>query len=292
MVGRAWSHARGVVSLDEPLIMGIVNLTPDSFSDGGRLWSGGVAIDAAVAYAHVLAEEGAAILDLGGESTRPGSVPVSVSEELARVIPVVAALAPSTVPISVDTRHAEVARQALAAGAAIINDVSGLADETMAQVVAQAGAGLVLGHLRGSPQTMQDHVLFADLRAEIGAELRESVGRAVAAGVSRSAVLVDPGVGFGKTAEQSAALVGSAMWLERATGCPVLIGASRKRFLGVLTGEDQDPDDRALASCVAAVLAVQHGAAAVRVHDVASTRRALSVARGIVDNVAKYGGGA
>ena len=263
--------------------MAIVNVTPDSFYDGGR-W---IAEARSRANTSVIVgqclrwvEQGADILDVGGESTRPGAVPVDISTELARVVPVLEALGAREelreVPLSIDTRHAEVARAALAAGAAIVNDISCLSDPQMAEVVAAADAGLVISHLRGEPATMQQHIEFDDLFGEIADELGRAVERATLAGVRREAILVDPGVGFGKSGGQCAALVGAADVLAELTGCPVLIGASRKRFLGQLAG-GRPVDERMLASVVAAALAASHGAAVVRVHDVAETVEALRV---------------
>lgn len=282
---RAWVHARGVLSLERPRVMGIVNLTPDSFYDGGALLRAGqrcVDVEAAVERCRALVRMGADILDLGGESTRPGAEPVSVEEELARVIPVLARLqadAEVDVPLSIDTRHAEVARRAVEAGAAIVNDISGLADPAMADVVAASGAGLVIGHLRGQPRDMQRTVRFVDLLREVTDELAASVDRAVSAGVERPRIVVDPGIGFGKSAEQSSALVAAAGWLRQATGCPVLIGASRKSFLGAITG--RDAEGRMAASLAAALVAVEHGASVLRVHDVRETVDALGVAASI-----------
>lgn len=267
--------------------MAVVNVTPDSFFDGGRwIAASGLRPNASVVLRQCRrwVEQGADILDVGGESTRPGAEPVDVETELARVLPIIEGLRRDSelarVPISIDTRHAAVAKAGLAAGAAIVNDISGLADPSMAEVVAEAKAGLVIGHLRGQPATMQDDVQFGDLLGEVAEELGQSIARALAAGVLREQILVDPGIGFGKTGEQSAALVGASEFLQARTGCPVLIGASRKRFLGVLGGRES-AEDRMLASVVAAVVAATHGAAAVRVHDVAETIEALRVQAGV-----------
>jgi dihydropteroate synthase len=289
---RTWRHARGALDLARVRVMAIVNLTPDSFFDGGR-WmaseqrqaNGSVVLAACRRWV----EQGADLLDLGGESTRPRSTPVDLQTELARVLPIVERLQADevlrSVVISIDTRHAEVARAALERGAAIVNDVSGLADPAMAEVVARTGAGLVVGHLRGEPATMQDDIRFHDLLGEVVEELLASVARAQQAGVEREAIVVDPCVGFGKTAEQSAALVGAAALLERETGCPVLIGASRKSFLGQWSRGPESsstPQQRLLASVVAGLVAVVHGARLLRVHDVAETVEALRVHEGIM----------
>ena len=289
--GLAWRIAGGAVDLALPRIMAVVNVTPDSFFDGGRLLAPGsdrpnVAV--ILRKARALVEAGAAILDVGGESTRPGADPVPPDRECARVLPAVEALAAHLdVPISIDTRHAETARRALAAGATIVNDVSGLADPDMAGVCADAGAGVVVSHLRGEPRTMQDQIAFDDVVAEVADELAAAVDRAVAAGVDRAAIVVDPGIGFGKTAEQSAALLASAGVLEARTGRPVLVGASRKRFLGALTG--LPVDERLVPSVAAALVAVGCGARIVRVHDVAPTRAALAVAVGAARAAATAG---
>lgn len=277
---RAWVHATGVLSLERPRVMGIINLTPDSFFDGGRLHDGD-RVDAARARERALAlvRQGADVLDLGGESTRPGSAPVDPELEKTRVLGVLEQIADLPVPRSIDTRHADVARAAMAAGAAIVNDVSGLADPDMAGVVAETGAGLVIGHLRGDPATMQHDVRFVDLLREVTDELAEAVERAVVAGVERPRIVVDPGIGFGKTAEQSAALVAAAGWLRQATRCPVLVGASRKGFLGAIVGDG--PRDRLPGSLAAALIAVERGASILRVHDVEQTVAALAVARSI-----------
>ena len=270
--------------------MGVVNLTPDSFHDGGKLMVDEVDapnVSVAIRRCEQLVAAGADILDLGGESTRPGAPTIGVDRECERVLAVIERLGHhpqlSAVPISIDTRHAEVARRALQAGAVIVNDVSGLADPDMAAVVAAAGAGVVIGHLRGDPMTMQQHIRFADLLGEIAEELGAAVERVVSAGLSRAHIVVDPGIGFGKTSAQSAALVASAGWLRAATGCPVLIGASRKSFLATLVGglAGSRPADRLVGSLVAAVIAVERGAAVLRVHDVRETVEALAVARAV-----------
>ena len=278
----AWVHAQGVLSLARTRVMAIVNVTPDSFSDGGRFIAQGEAqpdLAAVEEAARGLVEAGAHILDIGGESTRPGAAPVDAEAEAERVVPAIARLAGLGVPLSVDTRRASVARRAMEAGAAIINDVSGLDDPDMAAVAAETGAGLVIGHLRGVPATMQRDIRFADLLREVTDELAEAVERAVKAGVERPRIVVDPGIGFGKSADQSAALVAAAGWLRQATHCPVLIGASRKSFLGALT--DARADGRLTGSLTAALVAVDRGASIVRVHDVAETVEALSVAASI-----------
>jgi len=281
-----WVHARGVLTLERPRVMAVVNLTPDSFSDGGALispWGDDPDADLGVEVCRELVRQGADILDLGGESTRPGAAPVDPAHELRRVLPLLRRLHGDPeltgTPVSIDTRHATTAAAAMDAGAAMNNDVSGLADPGMAAVAARTGAGLVLGHLRGEPATMQRAVHFDDLLAEVAAELGAAVERALRAGVANDRILVDPGLGFGKTPEHSAALLASADYLTQQTGCPVMIGASRKGFLGALTG--RVVGERLIGSVTAAVIAVLRGASVVRVHDVAATVEALRVVAGV-----------
>ena len=253
--------------------MGVVNATPDSFSDGGRYLDPG----AAAAQAERLAAEGADLVDLGGESTRPGSTPVDAAEERRRVVPVVERLRAGgfRLPISVDTCKAEVARAALDAGADLVNDVQGLADPAMARVVAGAGAPVVLMHMRGTPATMDQHCTYADLLGEVAAELRAGLARAAAAGIPAAQVILDPGLGFAKTPEQSVELLARVGEL-RALGHPLLVGPSRKRFIGHLTGA---PVEARLPGTLAAVTAcVLAGVELVRVHDVAAARQAALVA--------------
>ncbi len=252
-------------------VVGIVNATPDSFFDGGRHAS----LAHLLAHAHRLIEEGADVLDVGGESTRPGAQAVDEATQWQRVGPLLDALAHSPVPISIDTRSAEVARRALDAGVSIVNDVSGLSDPSMASVVARAGAGLVVGHMRGVPASMQRDVRFHAVLEEVANELAQTVERAMAGGVRRSTIVVDPGVGFGKTSQQSAALVLSGRVMAARTHCPVMMGASRKRFLTAWT-DAVDADARLPGSLIAAVLAAHYGASLVRVHDVAATKQALA----------------
>jgi len=254
--------------------MGIVNVTPDSFSDGGAFDDA----QAAVAHAARLADDGADLVDIGGESTRPGAEPVAAAEERRRVLPVIEGLraARPDVPISIDTRHAAVAADALAAGASIVNDVSAGADEEMLPIVAKAGAGLVLMHMRGEPGTMQDAPLYEDVVAEVHEYLRERVEAAIFAGIDSDRLCVDPGIGFGKNVDHNLRLLRSIRRFGDLDAA-VLVGASRKRFIGTLTGAD-DPRDRLEGSLAAAILAAATGADIVRVHDVAETVRALRVA--------------
>lgn len=264
---------------DRATILGVLNVTPDSFSDGGRLWRATRAdVAAAVDAAAVLLTGGAHALDVGGESTRPGALEVPAAEESARVVPVIEALAKRfDAPISVDTRKAAVAEAALQAGAHWVNDVSGLGhDPALAAVVARAGAGLILGHLRGTPETMQQQVHFTDVLREVADELSASARAAEAAGVPRARLAVDPGIGFGKHLEHNLALLARAGELRAQVGLPVLVGPSRKSFLAKLVpGEASERDAASAAACAVAVFA---GADAVRVHDAAGAARAVAVA--------------
>lgn len=265
----------GVLKLwERPHVMGILNVTPDSFSDGGRFLDRG----AALARAEEMIAEGADVIDVGGESTRPGSDAVTQEEELARVLPVIEHLAPRVgVPISVDTYRAAVAARAVAAGASIVNDVTGLrADPAMAEAVAKGGAALVVMHMRGTPKTMQADTAYADLLAEVWRSLRQSTEAALAAGVPADRIVVDPGIGFGKSLEGNLALLRRLGELQ-SLGFPLLVGASRKSFLGKLLGTE-DPAQRLEGSLAAATVAAWNGAHILRVHDVAETRRALRVA--------------
>lgn len=264
---------------DRVTLMAVLNATPDSFSDGGRLLGPDGMPDpaAAVRLAGQLVADGAHVLDVGGESTRPGAREVPEDEEIARTVPMLEALAKATaVPLSIDTRKARVAEAALAAGARVVNDVSGLRfDPDLARVVARGGATLVLGHLRGVPETMQDEIAFDDCLAEVGAELAESAERACRAGVARDRLVVDPGIGFGKRTAENLALLAGAGRLRERLGLPLLVGPSRKAFLGEITGDPVGERGRAtIAACAVAVFA---GADALRVHDVAGAARAAAV---------------
>ncbi|HST60640.1 MAG TPA: dihydropteroate synthase [Longimicrobium sp.] len=273
-----WRIREGTISLDRPVVMGILNVTPDSFSDGGRF----IGLDDAVRRAREMAAEGADLIDLGGESTRPGSAEVSADEEAARVVPVLRALMDALdLPLSVDTRKAAIAREALAAGAQVVNDVSGLADAGMADAVAPSGAGLVLMHMRGTPATMQGLTDYADVVEEVAAELASSLARADAAGIARERVVLDPGIGFAKTAEHNLQLIASLHRLETRLGRPVLLGASRKAFIGALLGgvPAAERDAGTVGACVAGLA---RGARLFRVHDVRAARQALDVAWAIL----------
>jgi dihydropteroate synthase len=263
---------------DRVTLVGVLNATPDSFSDGGRFAD----VEAAAAWGRELVRQGAHVLDVGGESTRPGAEPVPAEVEIGRVVPLIRRLAQELgLPISVDTRKARVADAALAAGACAVNDVSGgRFDPELLAVAARHGADLVLGHLRGEPATMQRDVRFDDVLEEVAEELAAAVERAREAGVARERIAVDPGIGFGKCREHNLALLANVGVLRERLGRPVLVGPSRKSFLGELTGEPR-PAARDLASHVACAVAVFAGADAVRVHDVAGAASAVAVARAL-----------
>ncbi len=270
-------HVRGAV-LDPnqgTIIMGVVNATPDSFSDGGRCLSE----DSAVAMGLRMWRQGAHIVDVGGESTRPGAAGVSEEEEAGRVVGVVARLASAGVLVSIDTSKPGVAEAAIEAGAAVLNDTTALEDPEMARVCASAGVGVVLMHMRGNPRTMQIDPCYADVVNEVGEYLRRRIEAATAAGVDRHAIAVDPGIGFGKTLHHNLALLNGLPDLAE-LGRPVLVGASRKAFLGALTGRSVEERDSvtAVASGIGAML----GASVMRVHDVPSTRDALALADAMV----------
>ena len=252
-----------------PLIMGVINVTPDSFSDGGRF----AGPEAAIAEAQRMAAQGASILDIGGESTRPGAAPVDPEAEAERILPVIAGL--SDLPLSVDTRRASVAARALGAGAILVNDVSSGADPEMFPVVAAHGAGVVCMHMRGEPGTMQEDPSYADVVPEVEGILLARAGAAEAAGVARDRILIDPGIGFGKTLAHNLALLRALPRLA-GHGLPVLVGPSRKSFLGQITG--REVGDRQDATTAAITLCAFHGAAVVRVHDVPAARDAAAVA--------------
>ena len=259
------------LDLTRPLVMGVLNVTPDSFSDGGRFSSPAAAID----HGLRLAEEGAALIDVGGESTRPGAAPVAAAEELARVLPVIAGLrAASAAVISVDTSKPEVMRAACAAGAGLINDVQALRVPGALAAAAASGAAVCLMHMQGEPRTMQQAPHYADVVREVREFLDERVAASRAAGIDAERLVVDPGFGFGKTSEHNLALLRDLGTLG-AAGVPVLVGLSRKSMLGKLTG--RAPAERVHGSVALAVLAVLKGARIIRVHDVAATVDALKV---------------
>lgn len=276
---RVWRCGRFALPLDRVYVMGILNVTPDSFSDGGSH----LGVDAALQGARRLLAAGADIVDVGGESTRPGSNAVSVEEELARVLPAVRALVPELdVPVSVDTRRAEVAAESVAAGASIINDVSGFRDPAMVEVATTTDAGLVVMHMLGEPRTMQRGPHYDDVVAEVCAYLAEQARMLERAGVARERIALDPGLGFGKTTAHNLELLRRLEEIV-ALGYPVLIGASRKRFIGEVTGVDV-PAERVQGSVAVASWSALLGADIVRVHDVAPTREALAMIAAIADD--------
>ncbi|MCZ7529909.1 MAG: dihydropteroate synthase [Acidimicrobiia bacterium] len=253
-------------------VMGVLNVTPDSFSDGGRF----VDTTAAVEHGRRLWQDGADIVDVGGESTRPGADPVATAIEAERVLPVVAELAAAGVPVSVDTTKAEVAASALDAGAVVVNDVSaGEVDPEMFEVVATRDAGMVLMHRRGDPTTMQDDPRYDDVVSEVADALVDRRAAAIAAGVGEHAILVDPGIGFGKTPQHNLTLLAHLDELVERVAAPVLIGTSRKSFIGQTLALPVDARDEATLATV--VWAMEHGASMVRVHDAAAARRAIDL---------------
>lgn len=273
--------AFGGLSMDCPRIMGILNVTPDSFSDGGQFDRPDTALMAARRMAADVD-----ILDIGGESTRPGAAAVDSALETARTAPVIAAMRAAGIapPISVDTRKADVAQAALAAGAGIVNDVSALAfDPRMGRVVAEAGAFVVLMHSVGNPQTMQDDPRYDDVLLDVYDALRHRIAAAEAAGIARSRIAIDPGIGFGKTLAHNLALL-SRLSLFHSLGLPVLLGASRKRFIGTLSGEDEAAR-RMPGSLAVALGGVAQGVQMIRVHDVAETRAALRLWQAVTKGV-------
>jgi len=266
------------VSNAEPRIMGILNVTPDSFSDGGRY----LPAEAAIAHGLRLAQEGAAMIDVGGESTRPGAEPVGEQEELRRVVPVIEGLVAAglAAEISIDTSKVAVARAALDAGATFVNDVTALrAEPALAALVAERGVGCCLTHMQGEPRTMQVAPRYEDVVAEVTEFLARRVEVAVAAGIGRDRIMVDPGIGFGKTVEHNLELLARLPELG-ALGLPILIGTSRKSFLGTLTGRSEE--QRLAATIATNVIALLAGASVFRVHDVAPLRDALGVAAATV----------
>ncbi len=277
IAGRTLSFAQ------RPLILGIVNLTPDSFSDGGQHND----TAAAVHHALKLVEQGADLLDLGGESTRPGSLPISAGDELARVVPVVAELRKRTdVPLSIDTSKAEVARQCLALGAHIVNDVTALRDPDMLDVVREYSAGVILMHMQGTPETMQAQPQYDDVIGDIAAFFAERIQICEAAGVTREKLVLDPGLGFGKTFEHNLEIL---VRLEAflALGRPICLGVSRKGFLGQITGRPRS--ERAVSTALLGFYGAMHGAAHLqRVHDIAETLDAVRMSVALRQAETKY----
>ncbi len=261
------------VSLDRPQVMGILNVTPDSFSDGGDH----LAVDDAVKAALRMQAEGAAFIDIGGESTRPGAAEVPEDAEIARVVPVIKALrAQSDVAISIDTRKAAVAAAALEAGATFVNDVSAFRfDPDLASVVARARVPVCLMHSIGTPETMQDQAAYGDVVQEVYDHLAERIAVAEAAGIARAQIVVDPGIGFGKTLAHNLALI-KGLHRFQALGCPVLLGASRKRFIGTISGTEA-AKDRLGGSLAVALEGVRQGVQILRVHDTFATKQAIDL---------------
>ncbi|HEX4599611.1 MAG TPA: dihydropteroate synthase [Burkholderiaceae bacterium] len=265
-----WHCGRFRLSLERPLVMGVINVTPDSFSDGGRF----LAPAAALEHARQLVADGADILDIGGESTRPGAALVSPADQIERVLPVVRALSDVAIPLSVDTSEPEVMRAALSEGVAIINDVRALSVPGAVGQMARSDCGVVLMHMQGTPQTMQANPSYADVVHEVGDFLRQRRDEVVQAGVAPDRIVLDPGFGFGKRGPHNRTLLARLRELT-GLGQPLLVGLSRKASLGEMTG--RPVDQRLIASVVAALLAMQAGARIVRVHDVAATRDAIAV---------------
>lgn len=260
------------ISLERPIIMGVVNATPDSFSDGGDAFN----FEDAVARGRMLAEQGALIIDVGGESTRPGADPVSIAEEIARTRPVVERLAGEGLSVSIDTRNADVMQAALDAGAAIINDVTALTYDARAlEVAAACSASVVLMHMQGQPGTMQENPVYENAAQDVLAYLKDRIAACESAGIKKDRIAVDPGIGFGKTLAHNLEILGQ-LDLYQGLDVPLLIGVSRKRFIEAISGET-DPKRRLPGSIAAALAAVEKGARIIRVHDVAETAQALAV---------------
>lgn len=266
------------LTLDKPRLMGVVNVTPDSFSDGGDFLDARVAID----HGKKLVDDGADILDIGGESTRPGSKPISLDEECGRILPVIDGLADMGVPISVDTRHADVMRRAIDAGAGIVNDVTALTGDPQSMAVcAEAGVDVALMHMQGTPETMQDNPSYEDAALDIVDYMQERLDTLEAAGIARNKVCVDPGVGFGKNLAHNLRIL-SAIDAFHELGVPVMLGVSRKSFISKID-RDVPAKDRVAGSIAAAIAAWDRGVQLFRVHDVAETRQALAVWQAIED---------
>ena len=272
-------HGRGKLAFTKPVLMGVLNITPDSFSDGGDFLD----TDAALRHARAMVAAGADIIDVGGESTRPGASPVWEGEEADRVLPVITALAAEGITVSVDSRHASVMQQAVAAGGAILNDVSALSyDGDSMAVAAESSAPVILMHAQGTPATMQDAPRYRDVLFDIYDYLAERIAACEAAGIDRSRLILDPGLGFGKRVVQDNIALMNGLALFHNLGCPLLVGASRKRFIGAVTGVEV-ARDRVAGSVAAAIKAVEAGVQIVRVHDVADTMQALRMTQAFHD---------
>ena len=274
---RVWRHRSGEIVLDRTLVMGVLNVTPDSFSDGGRY----LAPEAAIQRGLEIAEQGASILDVGGESTRPGSASVSAEEEWRRIDPVLRGVVRKIdIPISIDTRKPDVADKALERGATIINDVTGLSDPRMARLASKAHAGVVVMHMQGDSATMQQAPRYANVAEEVRDFLAARAKAAMAAGIEREAIAVDPGIGFGKTVDHNLDLLRNLDGIV-SLGHPVVVGVSRKSFIAHLGGGER-MEDRLPGSVAAATLAAARGADVIRAHDVTETVRAMRVADGVL----------
>lgn len=278
MIASTWAVAGRRINVTEGLLVGVLNVTPDSFSDGGAFRS----TDDAIAHGRDLIDEGAGLVDVGAESTRPGAAPVPEEEELRRLLPTIEGLVAAGVLVSADTRKPEVARRALAEGAVIVNDVTGFADPRMIELAASSDCGIVTMHMQGSPADMHVDPQYDDVVTEVEEFLLQSASRLVAAGVGEDRIAIDPGIGFGKRAEHSLILLAH---LDRLAshGFPLMVGASRKGFLGRLVGSE-DIESRDLGTAVTTALAYASGARLFRVHDVARSRDALAIAAAIVAN--------
>lgn len=264
---------------DRTLIMGVVNVTPDSFSDGGRF----LGSDRAISHGQQLYADGADLVDVGGESTRPGAEAVSAEEEIKRIVPVIAGLVGAGIPVSVDTSKPEVAAAAIAEGALVVNDISAGGHPDMAPLVAQTGCGVILMHMRGTPRTMQDDPSYGDVTVEVRDFLIDRAAAVQDAGVERSRICVDPGIGFGKNQHHNLQLLARLDLLVE-TGYPVLVGTSRKSFLGKILDEP-DPVERDVATAATVAIAATRGAAVVRVHNVVMARQAVLIADAIVRSI-------
>lgn len=271
------SNVKFRLPADRPAVMGVLNVTPDSFSDGGSFSETGRAVE----HGLQMYEDGADLVDVGGESSRPGADPVSIDEELARVIPVIKGLAESGVPLSIDTTKPEVASAAISAGAQVLNDITGLRSQKMLDVAAKAGVIVCIMHMQGEPKTMQAAPTYGDVVAEVLAWLEARAQAAISYGVEPSDIWIDPGIGFGKTVDHNLSLLRATAEFA-SSGYPLVVGASRKSFIGKIVGED-DPANRLPGSLAAALFAAQKGARVLRVHDVAETVQALTLQEAIMD---------
>ncbi len=267
-----------LLKLDRPLVMGILNVTPDSFSDGGKY----AGIKEALSFAQQMVKDGVDIIDIGGESSRPGSNPVSLDEELKRVIPIITKIREhSTIPISIDTTKADVARQAISAGADIVNDISALRfDSEMVDVIAENRTPVILMHMLGDPKTMQADPIYFDCVNEIMQFFSERIHFCLNNGIQREKIILDPGIGFGKKLSDNLALI-NKIGQFKTFGCPVLLGASRKSFIGMITGDKKSPEKRIGGSLAAAITGIQNGVDILRVHDIAETIEAIKLLKAL-----------